>query len=74
VNTPCYICGVDKVNTPEGGNGMQIMIRGPEKVKEFLKKQADSIGITMNALVLIILQDWIQQKEREEQDGRAGSK
>lgn len=49
---------------------MQIMIRGPEKVKEFLKKQADSIGITMNALVLIILQDWIQQKEREEQDGR----
>ena len=49
---------------------MQIMIRGPEEVKVFLKAQAESIGITMNALVLVILQEWIQQKRKEEQDGR----
>lgn len=49
---------------------MQIMIRGPEEVKDFLKNQAENIGITMNALILVILQEWIQQKRKEEQDGR----
>lgn len=53
---------------------MQIMIRGPEEVKVFLKTQAESIGITMNALVLVILQEWIQQKRKEEQDGRESGK
>lgn len=49
---------------------MQIMVRAPEEVKDFLKNKAKSIGITTNALILVILQEWIQQKRKEEQDGR----
>lgn len=42
---------------------MQILIRTPIELKEFLKGKAESMGITMNALILVILNDW---KKREE--------
>lgn len=44
---------------------MQIMIRTPDEVKEFLKGKAGSIGITMNALILVILQEWIEQQKKK---------
>lgn len=44
-------------------------IRATDEMREKLMVQSKKRGITRNALVLIILQDWIQQKEREEQDG-----
>lgn len=44
---------------------MQIMIRTPIEVKEFLKDKAGAIGITMNALILVILQEWIEQQKKK---------
>lgn len=43
---------------------MQLLIRAPAETKEFLQKEAQKIGITMNALVLVILQNWIQEKKK----------
>ena len=44
---------------------MQLLIRTPAETKEFLQKEAQKIGITMNALVLVILQNWIQEKKKQ---------
>ena len=63
VNTLWYFCGVSKVNTPKEVV-MQLLIRTPAETKEFLQKEAQKIGITMNALVLVILQNWIQEKKK----------
>ena len=43
---------------------MQLLIRTSAETKEFLQKEAQKIGITMNALVLVILQNWIQEKKK----------
>lgn len=48
---------------------MQILIRAPEALKQELQKYAKKIGITMNALILQILWDWLGNK-----GGKAGKK
>lgn len=42
---------------------MQILIRVPQKIKELLKKTADEMGITLNALILQIIWKWIKENE-----------
>lgn len=44
---------------------MQILIRAPKKLKELLKKTADEMGITLNALILQIIWKWIKENELE---------
>lgn len=52
---------------------MQILIRTPVETKEFLKQEANRIGITLNALMLIILDEWIkQQKEQNVSESDTG--
>lgn len=42
---------------------MQILIRTPEKLKVKLQFRAKGMGITLNALILQILWEWIENKE-----------
>ena len=42
---------------------MQILIRTPEKLKVKLQTRAKGMGITLNALVLQILWEWLENKE-----------
>jgi len=42
---------------------MQILVRTPAETKEFLKQEAERIGVTLNALMLIILDDWIKKQK-----------
>ena len=52
---------------------MQILIRIPVETKEFLRQEADRIGITLNALMLIILDEWMkQQKEQNVSESDTG--
>lgn len=52
---------------------MQILIRTPVETKEFLRQEADRIGITLNALMLIILDEWMkQQKEQNVSESDTG--
>lgn len=44
---------------------MQILIRTPEEVKIFLQCESKRIGITLNALVLQILWEWIRKRKGE---------
>lgn len=37
-------------------------IRPPEKTKKALKECAEQMGITVNALVTIILTEWLKQQ------------
>lgn len=41
---------------------MQILIRAPKKLKELLRELAEQKGITLNALILQILWDWVERK------------
>ena len=44
---------------------MNIMtVRAPDSLMDDLKKQAKELGLTRNALVLVILNEWVAQKER----------
>lgn len=42
---------------------MQILIRAPQALKDFLKEKAESMGITLNALILQILWEWVENKK-----------
>lgn len=42
----------------------QMLIRLPAGLKEWLRKEAGGMGITLNALVLRILWDWVKQNEK----------
>ena len=44
----------------------QILIRPPEVLKEKLKYEARRMGITLNAIILQILWEWIESRKREE--------
>ena len=44
---------------------MQILVRAPEETKMYLQKEAKNIGLTLNALMLIIIDDWIKQRKIE---------
>lgn len=44
---------------------MQILIRAPKEIKTFLQCEAKRIGITLNALVLQILWEWIKKRKTE---------
>lgn len=41
---------------------MQILIRAPKELKDFLQERAKKIGIPLNALILQILWQW-EEKE-----------
>ncbi len=45
---------------------MQILIRTNDETKKILQKEAGNIGITLNALMLVIINDWIQGREKEQ--------
>ena len=47
---------------------MQILIRTTEELKEILQKEAKRIGLTMNALILQILWDWVKKNEAGQQE------
>lgn len=40
---------------------MQILIRGTEEMKHILQEESKRIGITLNALILQILWNWIKE-------------
>ena len=44
---------------------VQILIRPPEALKENLKREARRMGITLNAIVLQILWEWVESRKRE---------
>ncbi len=44
---------------------MQILIRAPQEIKIFLQCEAKRIGITLNALVLQILWEWVKKRKLE---------
>ena len=48
---------------------MKILIRGPEEMKCALQKESKRMGISMNALVLVILGDWMEELKRKEKAG-----
>lgn len=41
---------------------MQILIRAPKELKEILQERAKRIGVTLNALILQILWEWVENK------------
>lgn len=41
---------------------MQILIRTTEELKTILQKEAKRIGITLNALILQILWEWVKRE------------
>ena len=41
---------------------IQILIRAPEELKQALKEKSMKMGITLNALILQILWEWIEKK------------
>lgn len=49
---------------------MQILIRGTEEMKDILKKESGRIGVSLNALILQILWEWIKEHGMEEEKGR----
>lgn len=44
---------------------MQILIRAPKELKEILQSKAKKIGITMNALLIQILWEWVKKEESQ---------
>ena len=46
-------------------------ILGAEALKENLKREARRMGITLNAIVLQILWEWVENRKQEE--GKAGA-
>ena len=42
---------------------MQILIRGTAEMKQILQEEAKRIGITLNALILQILWNWIKENK-----------
>lgn len=42
---------------------MQILIRGTPEMKHILQEEAKRIGITLNALILQILWNWIKENK-----------
>lgn len=63
VNTLCYTMSENKVNTPLGGENMKILIRAPQELKEILQETSKKLGITLNALVLQILWEWVKNNQ-----------
>lgn len=44
----------------------QILIRTPKELKERIKAESERIGVTMNALMLQIMWDWMKQNAETE--------
>jgi len=42
---------------------MKILIRAPKELKDTLQERAKQIGITLNALILQILWDWVEKRK-----------
>lgn len=42
---------------------MKILIRTPEELKKLLQEKAKKLGITLNALILQILWEWVKDHE-----------
>lgn len=42
---------------------MKILIRAPEELKKLLQEKAKKLGITLNALILQILWEWVKDHE-----------
>ncbi len=51
---------------------VQILIRPPEALKENLKREARRMGITLNAIVLQILWEWVENRKQEESSEAKG--
>lgn len=43
---------------------MQILIRAPEELKKLLQNKCKKLGITLNALILQILWDWVKEENK----------
>lgn len=42
---------------------MQILIRGTQEMKDILKQESRRIGVSLNALIIQILWEWIERKK-----------
>ena len=42
---------------------MKILIRAPQELKELLQVRSKKLGITLNALILQILWDWVKRNK-----------
>lgn len=52
---------------------MNIMtVRAPDDIREKLARYSNKRGITRNALILVILDDWIRQQENNVSDSDTG--
>ena len=49
----------------------QMLIRPPEDLKEILQGEAQRIGITLNALVIQILRDWVDRNIHDDKEEEA---
>ena len=54
-----------KMNVTEKGLSDEQVLQIREKVGENLLEEAKKKGISKNALILIVLNDWIQEQEKE---------
>lgn len=43
-----------------------MMVRAPEDMQNYLKRYANQLGIARNALVMLILSDWMESKRSEQ--------
>ncbi len=53
---------------------MQILIRTTEELKKTLQKEAKRIGITLNALILQILWEWVKREGQGTMEPGAGER
>ena len=53
---------------------MQILIRTTEELKKTLQKEAKQIGITLNALILQILWNWVKREGQGAVESGAGER
>ena len=52
---------------------VQILIRPPEALKEKLKCEAQRMGITLNAMILQILWEWVESRKQVGKEVTYGS-
>lgn len=43
----------------------KILLRAPRELKEFLKARSIRIGVSLNALILQILWEWMKGEEKD---------
>lgn len=44
---------------------MKILIRAPQELKLLLQTKAKKLGITLNALILQILWEWVKNNQKQ---------